>query len=346
MMKALLNTRKLQMARTLEDVAKLTGYSRATVSRVLNDGPVAADTRVRVLEALKSSDYRPNVAARSLASGRTGVMGIVMHIAAERTFADAYFTGLLTGISEQLSEQSLGMMLWLGNRTKEETLDQIVGMGMLDGVIVTAEAKDDPLVDGLRASGMPTVLVGHRRADSDASYVDIDNEGSAEIATNHLLSLGRMRIGHITGRRDSVSGGDRILGFEAAMRKAGRSTEGLIVDGDFTPDGGYLGAKDLITQRVDAIFCGSDYTAVGALRAIKEAGLSVPGDIALVGFDDLAFAATMDPPLTTVRQDIGEIGHEAARSLIRLVGNPDAGPRRTLLPTEIVIRRSTVGDVR
>lgn len=333
------------MARTLDDVAKLTGYSRATVSRVLNGGPVAAETRDRVLEVLKSSDYRPNVAARSLASGRTGVMGIVMHIAAELTFSDAYFAGLLAGISEQLSDQSLGMMLWLGNRTKEETLDQIVGMGMLDGVIVTADTKEDALVDGLRASGMPTVLVGHRRADSDASYVDIDNEGSAEIATNHLLSLGRKNIGHITGRRGSVSGDDRVVGFENAMRKAGRTTDGLVVEGDYTPEGGYLGAKELIGKGVDAIFCGSDYTAVGALRAIKEAGLTVPRDIALVGFDDLEFAATMDPPLTTIRQDIGEIGHEAARSLINLIGNFDSGPRRTLLPTEIVIRRSTVGDV-
>jgi LacI family transcriptional regulator len=333
------------MASTLDDVAKLTGYSRATVSRVVNGGPVAAATRERVLAVLKTSDYRPNVAARSLASGRTGVVGIVMHVAAELSFSDAYFAGLLAGISEQLSDQSLGMMLWLGNRTKEETLDQIVGMGMLDGVIVTADTKDDPLVDELRASGMPTVLIGHRRADSDASYVDIDNEGSAEIATNHLLAVGRRNIGHITGRRDSVSGDDRMLGFERAMRKAGLNTDGLIVVGDYTPQGGYVGAKELIATGVDAILCGSDYTAVGALRAIKEAGLSVPGDIALVGFDDLDFAATMDPPLTTIRQDIGEIGHEAARSLINLIGSPDSGPRRSLLPTEIVIRRSTVGGV-
>ncbi len=333
------------MARTLDDVAKLTGYSRATVSRVINGGPVAAATRDRVLEVLKSSDYRPNVAARSLASGRTGVMGIVMHIAADLTFSDAYFAGLLTGISEELSDQSLGMMLWLGNRTKEETLDQIVGMGLLDGVIVTADTKDDALVDGLRASGMPIVLVGHRRGDSDASYVDIDNEGSAATATNHLLSLGRTRIGHITGRRGSVSGDDRVIGYQGAMRKAGLSTDGLIVDGDYSPEGGYLGAKALLEQGVDAIFCGSDYTAVGALRAIKEAGLTVPGDVALIGFDDLDFAATMDPPLTTVRQDIGGIGHEAARSLVNLIGDLESGPRRTLLPTEIVIRQSTVGDV-
>lgn len=333
------------MARTLDDVAKLTGYSRATVSRVINGGPVAAATRDRVLAVLETSDYRPNVAARSLASGRTGVMGIVMHIAADLTFSDAYFSGLLTGISEQLSDQSLGMMLWLGNRTKEETLDQIVGMGMLDGVIVTADTKDDSLVDGLRASGMPTVLIGHRRADNDASYVDIDNEGSAERATDHLLSLGRQRIGHITGRKGSVSGDDRVLGYESAMKKAGRSTDGLMVEGDYTPQGGYAGAKVLVERGVDAIFCGSDYTAVGALRAIREAGLTVPGDVALIGFDDLDFAPSMDPPLTTIRQDILEIGHEAARSLISLIGNPDMGPRRMILPTELVVRQSTAGDV-
>ncbi len=337
---------QMTTARTLDDLARLTGYSRATVSRVINGGPVSEQTRDKVLAVLETTDYRPNVAARSLASGRTGVMGIVMHVAAQLTFSDAYFAGLLTGISEQLSDQSLGMMLWLGNRSGEETLDQIVGMGMLDGVIVTADTKADPLVDGLRESGMPVVLIGHRREDSDASYVDIDNEGSAERATNHLLSLGRRRIGHITGRRGTVSGDDRVLGYQTALRKAGLDPEGLIVDGDYTPETGYTAAVALINQDVDAIFCGSDHTATGALAAIRDAGLRVPDDIAIMGFDDLDFAATTDPPLSTVRQDIGEQGHEAARTLIHLAANPDMGPRRILLPTEIVVRQSTVGDVR
>jgi DNA-binding LacI/PurR family transcriptional regulator len=333
------------MARTLDDLAELSGVSRATVSRVINGGSVSPETRQKVLDVLETTTYRPNLAARNLASGKSGVVGVVMHVAAQLTFTDNYFAGLLTGICDSLTEQAAGMMLWLGNRTKEQTLDQILSMGMLDGIIVTADTIDDPLVDGLRSSGVPTVLVGHRRADNDASYVDIDNEPSAEAITDHLVGLGRTRIGHITGRHDSVSGRDRKTGYKRSLRRAGLSIEGLIIEGDYTADGGYKAATKLIEAKVDAIFCASDNTAAGALDAIRNAGLRVPEDIALAGFDDLALASQLDPPLTTMRQGIEEIGHEAARTLVRLLENPEQGPRRVLLPTELVIRQSTVGGL-
>ncbi|MEX1126668.1 MAG: LacI family DNA-binding transcriptional regulator [Acidimicrobiia bacterium] len=331
------------MARTLDDLAELSGVSRATVSRVINGGSVSPETRQKVLDVLETTNYRPNLAARNLASGKSGVVGVVMHVAAQLTFSDNYFAGLLTGICDSLTEHAAGMMLWLGNRTKEETLDQILSMGMLDGIIVTADTVDDPLVDGLRSSGVPTVLIGHRRADSDASYVDIDSEASAEAITDHLVGLGRTRIGHITGRRDSVSGRDRKAGYRQSLRRAGLPPGGLIAEGDYTAEGGYKAAARLIEDGVDAIFCASDNTAAGALDAIRNAGRRVPDDIALAGFDDLAFASELDPPLTTMRQDIEGIGQEAARNLLRLLERPEGGPRRVLLPTELVIRQSTVG---
>ncbi len=333
------------MAHTLDDLAALTGVSRATVSRVINGGPVADETREKVLAALEETNYRPNVAARSLASGRTGVMGVVMHVDAGLTFSDFYFSQLLTGISDQLSEQSLGMMLWLGERNAASTVDQIVGMRMLDGVIVTADTKNDPVVDGLRAADIPLVLVGHRKEDSDASYVDIDNIAAADVATSHLLALGRTRIGHITGRLGSVSADDRVIGYQQAMQRAGLPTEGLLVEGDYTPEGGHKATQELIAAGADAIFASSDYTARGALRALMEAGLSVPDDVALMGFDDLEFAAELDPPLTTIRQNIYQIGHEAARSLVDLIEDPDMSPRRILQPTELVVRQSTAGEI-
>jgi len=306
---------------------------------------VSPETRQKVLDVLETTNYRPNLAARNLASGKSGVVGVVMHVAAQLTFSDNYFAGLLTGICDSLTEEAAGMMLWLGNRTKQETLDQILSMGMLDGIIVTADTIDDPLVDGLRSSGVPTVLIGHRRADNDASYVDIDNETSAEAITGHLVGLGRTRIGHITGRRDSVSGRDRKTGYRRALRRANLPSEGLIAEGDYTIEGGYKAAAGLIESKVDAIFCASDNTAAGALDAIRNAGLRVPDDIALAGFDDLSFAIELDPPLTTMRQDIQGIGQEASRNLLRLLERPEAGPRRVLLPTELVIRQSTVGGL-
>lgn len=333
------------MAGTLDDLAALSGVSRATVSRVINGGSVSQATRDRVMAVLESSNYRPNLAARTLASGRSGVVGIVMHVDPRLLFQDPYFSQLLQGMSDALSEGATGMMLWLGNRSKEETLDRILGMGLLGGVIVTAHNLEDALVDGLLASTLPTVLVGHRRADRTASYVDVDHVRAADIVTTHLVKLGRKRIGHVTGRRGTVAGEDRILGYQHAMDRAGMSTEGLIVDGEFDRASGAAASAVLLDRDVDAIFCANDATAEGALDAVRARRLDVPGDVALAGFDDLDFAAHLDPPLTTVRQGIRDQGVEAANTLFQLLADPEGGPRRVILPTELVIRRSTVGGV-
>jgi DNA-binding LacI/PurR family transcriptional regulator len=333
------------VARTLDDLAALTGVSRATVSRVINGGPVSAATRRRVLEVLQQTDYRPNVAARALVSGRSGVIGTVMHVDPHLLFQDAYFAQLLQGISDFLAERSVGLMLWLGNRTREEVLDHVLGMSFLDGVIVSAHMLEDPIVDGLLASDVPTVLIGHRRADRTASYVDIDNEQAADAITTHLVSLGRTRVGHITGTRGTVAGEDRVNGYLRAMRRAGLSTDGLVVDGDFNVPSGVTAAERLLDHGVDAIFCANDATAAGALETIRSRGLGVPRDVALAGFDDLEFATRLDPPLTTVRQGVRQQGTEAARALLQLLDDPGRSPRRVLLPTELVLRQSTVGGV-
>ena len=330
------------MARTLDELAALSGVSRATVSRVINGGPVAEDTRRRVTEVLEQTKFRPNAAARTLASGRSGVAGVVMHLAPRLLFEDPYFSNLLQGVTDALAEQAVGMMLWLGNRSKEETLDQILWMGLLDGLIVTAHQQDDPLVDGLLASELPTVLIGHRRADRTASYVDVDNIEAADMVTTHLVRLGRRRVGHITGRRGTVAAEDRIEGYRRAMSRAGLPADELIVEGAFDRASG-VKVEELIDRGIDAVFCANDATAEGALERIEARGLSVPDDVALAGFDDLAFAAELDPPLTTVRQGVRQQGVEAAHTLFRLLRDPDGGPRRVILPTELVIRRSTAG---
>jgi DNA-binding LacI/PurR family transcriptional regulator len=332
-------------ARTLDEVAALGGVSRSTVSRVINGGSVSKDTRQRVQAVLDDTGYRPNAAARTLASGRSGVVGVVMHVDPHELFRDPYFSELLQGMSDGLSERTGGMMLWLGNRSKEDTLERILSMSLLGGVIVTAGTLEDPLVDGLLASTLPTVLIGHRRADRSASYVDIDNVSAAEAITWHLIELGRRRIGHITGRRGTVAGEDRIEGYRRAMRRAELSTERLIIDGDFEKSGGLAAARELLDRGVDAIFCANDATAAGALETIYARGLRVPDDIALGGFDDLEFAAHLDPPLTTVRQGVRQQGSEAALALLGLMSDPGSGPRRVILPTELVIRQSTIGGV-
>jgi DNA-binding LacI/PurR family transcriptional regulator len=331
------------VARTLDELAALSGVSRATVSRVINGGSVSEATRQRVSEVLERTKFRPNAAARTLASGRSGVAGVVMHLSPHLLFGDPYFSSLLQGVTDALAEQAVGMMLWLGNRSKEETLDQILWMGLLDGVIVTAHQLEDPLVDGLLASDLPTVLIGHRRADRTASYVDVDHVEAADIMTTHLAQLGRRRIGHITGSRGTVAGEDRIAGYERAMVRAGLPTDGLIVEGDFDRSSGATAAVELLDRGVDAIFCANDASAEGAMESIHANGRSIPDDVALAGFDDLEFASQLDPPLTTMRQGVREQGVEAAHTLFHLLRDLEAGPRRVILPTELVIRRSTAG---
>ncbi len=336
------------MSGTLDDVAALSGVSRSTVSRVINGGSVSADARRRVMAALESTGFRPNLAARTLASGRSGVVGVVIHVPPDLLFQDAFFSGLFHGIAEGLARQGAGMMLWLANLTKEQTLERILGMQFFDGLIVTADTLDDPLVDGLVHSSLPTVLVGHRHRDRSASYVDIDNERSAAQVTDHLISLGRRRIGHITGRRGGASAEERLAGYRRAMKRAGLDTTGLLIDGDYLPRSGELGARQLAEAGVDAIFCASDAMALGALRALQGLGLRIPDDVAVAGFDDLPAAAEADPPLTTMRQDTGRLGLEATHALFRLFNEraePGAAPQRVILPTELVIRQSTVGPL-
>jgi DNA-binding LacI/PurR family transcriptional regulator len=205
---------------------------------------------------------------------------------------------------------------------------------------------DDPLVDGLVRSSLPTVLVGHRHKDSSASYVDIDNERAAEQVTDHLISLGRRRIGHITGRRGGVSAEERLTGYRRAMERARLLTDDLVAEGDYLPRSGELGAARLLETDAEAIFCASDAMAFGALRELRRRGVRVPEDVAVAGFDDLAEAATAHPPLTTIRQDTGQMGFEAAHALFRLLNDEAASPQRVILPTELVIRQSTVGAVR
>jgi LacI family transcriptional regulator len=331
------------VARTIDELAQLSGVSRATVSRVINGGSVSEKTKRRVQAVMGETNYRPNLAARSLASGRSNVVGVVMHIDPHLVFQDPYFGQLMQGMSTALADRSAGMMLWLGNRSKEETLGTILSMGLLDGVVVTANTLDDPLVDGLLASTLPTVLVGHRKADLGASYVDVDNVHAADAMTTHLISIGRRRIGYITGTPRNVAAADRLAGYRRAMERAGLNSHDLVVVGDFNAPSGAAGAGRLIDLGVDAIFAANDSTALGALETIAGRGLRIPEDIALAGFDDLEFAVQLDPPLTTVRQGVRQQGAEAVSNLFQLIEDPTGSPRRVLLPTELVIRQSTVG---
>jgi LacI family transcriptional regulator len=327
----------------IEQIAKLSGVSRSTVSRVLNADPnVKETTRSRVMEVIERVNYRPNVVARRLASGRTHVLGLVIPTAVSSLFTDPYFPGLIQGVSSACNAREYSVMLWLAEPEQERrTIGQIANNGLLDGVIIASSLMDDPLQQTLIQIGMPFILIGRHIADPNVSYVDVDNLNSAREAVAYLIRLGRRRVATITGPANMIAGADRRAGYEAAMRDRGMAPDlNLIAEGDFTEVGGYMAAQRLLPHQPDAIFAASDSMAVGALRALREAGRRVPDDVALVGFDDMPFTARTDPPLTTVRQPIQRTGQLAAETLMDMIDERSSRPRRIILPTELVIRAS------
>jgi LacI family transcriptional regulator len=327
----------------IEEIAKLSGVSRSTVSRVLNDDPnVKASTRARVAEMIQRMNYRPNVVARRLASGRTHVIGLVIPTAVSALFTDPFFPGLIQGVASACNAREHSVMLWLAEPEQERrTIHQIANNGLLDGVIIASSLMDDPLQQTLIEIGLPFMLVGRHAANPLVSYVDVDNMNSAREAVAYLLRLGRRRVATISGPHNMIAGADRRAGYEAALRERGLAVDGsLIVEGDFTEMGGYMAAQRLLSQDLDAIFVASDSMALGALRALHEAGRSVPEDVAVVGFDDMPFAARTDPPLTTIRQPIQRTGQVAADTLMEMIEERTEQPRRIILPTELVIRAS------
>ena len=331
------------VARTLVEVARLAGVSRSTVSRVINDDPnVGAETRQRVWEAVRESGYQPHAVARSLVTKRTQIIGIVIPELVTALFTDPFFPILLRSATESCNEHRYQLMLSLfsSSADRQEMYERLVGNAYLDGVIVASAALDDPLIPDLLRDGVPFVCVG-RHPDARVRSVDVDNVGGARMAVDYLIRLGHRRIGALTGRLDTAHGQDRLDGYRQALTTHGIPfSEDLIVEGDFTEGSGMTGVQRLLPADPSAVFVASDTMAVGALRALRQGGVEVPRDIALVGFDDIPVASTIEPPLTTVRQPIGRLATLAVETLLDLIEHPGSGPRRMVLPTQLVIRES------
>jgi DNA-binding LacI/PurR family transcriptional regulator len=330
----------------LEDIAAKAGVSRSTVSRVINNEPyVSEKTRQRVLTVIEQEGFAPNPAARALVTQRTHVIGVVIPHVPIVVFEDAYyFPTLLQGVARITHERDYAMLLWLGQAGEDADhfYSRIVKNRLMDGVVIASAASRDPLIDHFLETSVPFVMVECPQHDWDRiSYVTVDNIAAAHTAVSHLIALGRRRIAHITGNLAIADGRDRVEGYKRALQDAGLPLdESLIVEGHFTHQSGYLGMKMLLDRKVDAVFASSDITARGVLQALHEAGIRVPDDIALVGFDDLPTAKQVMPPLTTIRQPIEEKGALATSILLDIIECSPDEPRQVLLPTELVVRES------
>lgn len=335
-------------ANTIKQIAELAQVSRATVSRVLNEHPsVRPEVRSRVLDIIREQDYMPQAAARSLANRRTNAVGLLIPRSAALIFADPFFHQVIQGITEQCGSRGYFLMLAMVTGAMEHDLyRRIVRSRPIDGLVMLSSDVDDPILPLLLRDGPPLVLVGQHPYLPIPHWVDVENREGARQAVDYLIGLGHRRIGMISGPLDMIAGLDRRDGYKQALLEAGLPiAPELMVEGDFTQEGGRLAMDRLLGQRPSAVFAGNDMMAIGALHAAREAGLRVPEDLALVGFDDIPVAPFANPPLTTVRQPIREIGLTAANLLIDLLEgvSPAATPGGVRLPTSLVVRGSCGG---
>lgn len=330
---------------TLEEVAEVAGVSRATASRVIRGAPnVSEKAREQVLAAAAQLSYSVNRAARSLVTRRTDSVAFLVAETQERMFRDPYFLDVLRGAQSVIGPSGLQLIFAIAATPQEvqQFTDYAAG-GHVDGILLISLHGDEDLPRGLESVGVPTVLNGRPLSTDAGVYsVDSDNLGGGRQATELLLGRGARRIAHISGPMDMAVGRDRLTGYREALQQAGvPCDEELVGIGDFSAERGAEAMAELLDRRpdVDAVFAASDLTAIGAMQTLAERGRSVPGDVAVVGFDDVRDARLTTPALTTVRQPIRALGESMARVLLDRINGREP-EHTTVLPVEIVRRSS------
>jgi len=330
---------------TLEDVAAAAGVSRSTASRAINGGArVSPDALAAVEAAVLRLGFSPNRAARTLVTHRADSVALVVPEPDERVTGDPFFAAAIQGLSQALADTDLQLVLLMARvgDTAERTI-RYLRLGYVDGVVVVSHHRSDEIERALLAASLPSVFVGRPWNMPDRfSYVDTDNERGGEVATDHLLTRGRRRVGTVAGPPDMTSSLDRLSGWRTALTKRGLPVDAF-EHADFTTPGGLAATERLLDRHpdLDAIFVASDLMAVGALAVLKARGLAVPSDVAIVGYDDAAVAAATDPPLTTVVNPIAEMARTAGVILLeRMAGDPEPVPP-TMFAPELIIRSSS-----
>lgn len=330
----------------LEDVARLARVSRSTASRVITGSPgVSEEARLAVERAARRLDYSPNRAARSLVTRRADLIGLVISEPTSRLVGDPTFPRLIRGVSEELAGRDLQLVLFTPqSKQDEQRLERhLIGGQIVDGVLLFSLHGAGPLPARLAARKVPVVVSGRPVSSADLNFVDVDNRRGGAAATRHLLAAGRRVVTTIAGPQDVVAGQDRLAGYRQVMAAAGLLDRTLEQEGHFTQESGLEAMRALLARRpeLDAVFAANDLMALGALRALREAGRRVPQDVALVGFDDSPLAASTEPPLSSVRQPLEEMAQEMTRLLLRAIEDLALAPRGLLLATKLIPRESS-----
>lgn len=329
---------------TLKDVAQRAGVSYQTVSRVVNDkGEVLPETRARVAQVMRELNYRPSMIARSMVSGRAFTLGCISPNLTDYTFAS-----LIEGAESFAREH--GYLLLSASAAHADDVarfcDEIVKSGRVDGLLVInpyADARHKH-VEELNAEGIPVVYLGARPRHGKIPSVHLDDENAGYQATQHLISQGHVHIATLLGPPNEDCVDDRLVGYRRALRDARISfSKRLVRSGDWSASSGYDAMKQIIALGAEfsAVFAQNDRMAVGAIRALREAGRQVPQDVSVIGFDDMPLATYFDPPLTTMHQDTFRIGCTAAELMLETLTGGQASRAQISIPAELVVRQST-----
>ncbi|GAB3812519.1 LacI family DNA-binding transcriptional regulator [Tessaracoccus terricola] len=332
------------MPATLRDVAETAGVSVRTVSNVVSGYAHVSDRmRERVLKAIAQLDYRPNPVARTLRTGRTGMLALVVP-----EIDVPYFSQLARNIIDAAAEEGYRVMVDQTGHDHEREKQLLLGGDrtmLFDGILFSPLVTRAELLELKRATTMPLVLLGEHEYDGRFDHVTIDNVAAARDAVNHLLASGRTRIAAIgtQPKEEYATPRQRTAGYEEALRSAGLAVDPELIrpSSNYSRAGGYQSAQELLPLRPDAIFCYSDLLAMGAIRAIFDAGLSVPEDIAVIGIDDIEEGRYAKPSLSTVALDTPFIAREAVRAISARIADPETEPSQRIAPHRLFQREST-----
>ena len=337
-------------APTLEDVARVAGVSRATVSRVVNGKrQVAPNIQEVVRRAVLDTGYVPNLAARSLVTRRTGTVAVVVSGAEDAAkggavdFADPFFGRAVGGLLRALRPHEVDPILMIAEtRHDRARVMSVLHSGNADGALLVSTHADDPLPAMLVQAGMPAVMFARPSARLPISFVDVANRDGAALAAQHLSARGRRRVAVISGPLDVPAAADRLTGFQDAMARLGHPYLPA-AHGNFTYSSGIAAMNELLDQDpgIDGVFACNDLMALGAIQALHAHGRLVPDDVSVIGFDDSSVASVSRPALTTIRQPIQEMTVEMVRILLESVAEPDRRPRSVILEPALIVRAST-----
>jgi LacI family transcriptional regulator len=326
---------------TIIDVAREAGVSFSTVSRVVNNNKhVKAETRERVLNAMMRLGYVVNQQARSLAGGRSQVIGLLVP-----DVGNGYIGEIIRGVDEELAAAQYELMLYTTHRrrTKESVYVATLARGLADGLLLVVPDDPGAYLDSLAQQNFPYVLVDHQGINEACPAVGATNWQGGYAATTYLIEMGHRRIGFITGNMRLGSAVDRLAAYRAALTDHGIGFDPeLVVEGDFQQPSGYQGASALLAlaDRPTAIFASNDIMAFGAMEAVHSHNLRIPEDVSVLGFDDIPQAGHVHPGLTTIRQPLEQMGRLATQMLLKKIGDPDFAGERIELATTLVIRES------